>query len=256
MGLDTKCAKGRGTRLLSNLDMSNFTVVLISIVFISFPNLNAQVNVAAPSSIRVHLFVEKDGATVTALLSDLAEKYHIVIGVYGSGDFRRTEMPVGIDIEINDGTLADVFDAIANIHRHKVSTHQSIGSVTDQQFGWHQASDGAVHFVLEGAPFSLMDVTVDSFDYENPQWPEITNRLRSIPEVSSWLREQKCSLPPEQIYIAGQPPEPWRKFSVHTKNLPLSSILDQIAAESRTYYWRAAQITAPDRCDVHIQWWL
>jgi hypothetical protein len=235
--------------------MSNFTVVFIGIIFISFPNLNAQVNVVTPSSIRVHRFVEKEGKTATALLRDLAEKYHLVIGVYGSGDFRRVEMPTGIDVEIKDGTLADVFDAIANIHQHRVSTHQSIGSVTDQQFEWHQASDGAIHFVLEGAPFSLMDVTVDSFDYENPQWPDITDRLRSIPEVSNWLRDQKCFLPPEQIYIAGQPPERWRKFSIHAKDLPLWSILDQIAAESKTYYWRAAQIAGPDRCDVKIQWW-
>jgi hypothetical protein len=165
-------------------------------------------------------------------------------------------MPVGIDVEIKDGTLADVFDAIADSHRHILSTHQSIGSVTDQQFDWHQDSNGAVHFVQRGAPFSLMDVVVHSFDYENPQWPEITDRLRNIPEVSSWLRDHKCTMPGETIFLAGQPPSPWGQFSVHAKDVPITSILDQVAAESRTYYWRAAQITESDRCDVNIQWWL
>jgi hypothetical protein len=236
--------------------MSKFAFISASILATSVLNLSAQVKVATPSSIRVHHFVEKEGKVATKILSDLAEKYRLVIGVYGSGNYRLVEMPKGIDVEIKDGTLADVFDAIADIHRHSVSTHQTIGSMTDQQFEWHQDTNGGVHFALQGAPFSLMDVTVHSFDYENPQWPEITDRLRSIPEVSDWLRDHKCSLPPEEIYIAGQPPKPWRKFSVHARNLPLSSILDQIAAESNTYYWHAAQLTEPDRCDVTIQWWL
>jgi len=137
-----------------------------------------------------------------------------------------------------------------------VSSQQTIGSVTDQQFEWHQESNGAVHFVLRGAPFSLMDVYVHSFDYENPQWPEITDRLRNIPEVSRWLQDHKCLLPGQEIYLAGKPPKPWTKFSVHARDLPLSSILDQVTAESRTYYWRAALLTGSDRCDVQIQWWL
>ena len=171
--------------------MSKFAFFLISILATSVLNLSAQVNVATPSSIRVHHFVVK-GKTAPKILDDLAKEYRLVIGVYGSGNTRFVEMPVAIDFEIKDGTLADVFDAIADSHRHSVvSSHQTIGSVTDQQFEWHQDSNGAVHFVLRGAPFSLMDVTVHSFDYENPQWPEITDRLRNIPEVSSWLRDHK-----------------------------------------------------------------
>lgn len=235
--------------------MRKFAVIVISILATSVLNLNAQVNVVTPSSIRVHHFVAK-GKTAPKILRDLAEEYRLVIGVYGSGDFRFVEMPVTIDVEIEDGTLADVFDAIADSSRHSLSTHQTIGSVTDQQFEWHQESNGAVHFVLRGAPFSLMDVTVHSFDYENPQWPEITDHLRNIPEVSSWLRDHKCFLQGEEIYLAGQPPKPWTKFSVHARDLPLWSILDRIAADSKTYYWRAARITGPDRCGVNIQWWL
>jgi hypothetical protein len=236
--------------------MSKFAFIFISILATSVLNLCAQVNVATPSSIRVHHFVVK-GKTATKILDDLAKKYRLVIGVYGSGNTRFVEMPVTIDFEIKDGTLADVFDAIADSHRHSVvSTHQTIGSVTDQQFEWHQDSKGAVHFLLRGAPFSLMEVTVHSFDYENPQWPEITDRLRNIPEVSSWLQDHKCSMPGETIFLAGQLPSPWRQFSVHARDVPLASILDQITAESNMYYWRASQVTEPDRCYVNIQWWL
>ncbi|MGA9511717.1 MAG: hypothetical protein WBV55_24050 [Candidatus Sulfotelmatobacter sp.] len=235
--------------------MSEFSFILVSILATSVLNLSAQVNVCTPSSIRVHHFVAK-GKTATQILRDLAEKYRLVIGVYGTGDYRVVEMPTAIDVEVKNGTLADIFDAVADSHRHSVSTHQAIGSVTDQQFEWHQDSNGAVHFVMRGAPFSLMDVTVHSFDYENPQWPEITDRLRNIPEVSSWLRDHKCFMTGQEIFIAGEPPKPWTQFSVHASNLPVSSILDQITAQSNTYYWRAARITNPDRCNVSIQWWL
>ena len=79
--------------------------------------------------------------------------------------------------------------------QHSVSAHQTIGSVTDQQFKWHQDSNGAVHFVLRGAPLPLMDVTVHLFDYENPQWPEVTVRLRAIPEIGGWLKDHECPIP-------------------------------------------------------------
>jgi hypothetical protein len=228
---------------------------LVSILAISALNLSAQVNVVTPSSIRVHHFVEKEGKTATKILDELAKQYRLVIGINESGDFRFVEMPMGIDVDVKDGTLADVFDAIADSQRHSVSTHQSIGSVTDQQFEWHQDGNGAVHFGLKGAPLSLMDVTVHSFDYENPQWPEITDHLRVVPEIHSWLQGHKCSMPPETILLAGQPPSPWEHFSIHARDLPVSAILDQIAAESRTYYWRATQ-HADDVCYVSIQWWL
>ena len=111
--------------------ISNFAFILLSVLAISDLNLGAQVNVATPSSIRVHHFVIK-GKTPGKILGDLAKEYRLVIGVYGSGNLRFVKMPVAIDVEIKDGTLADVFDAIADSHRHRVSTYQTIGSVTDQ----------------------------------------------------------------------------------------------------------------------------
>lgn len=233
-----------------------FAFILISVFAISVLDLSAQDRTVEPSSIRVDRFVVKDGKTATKILRSLAEKYRLVIGVHGSGNFRDLEMPAGIDVDIKSGTLADVFDAVADIHRHKLSSHQTIGSVTDQQFEWHQESDGAIHFALLGAPISLMDVTVHSFDYENPQWPEITDRLRAVPEIDSWLRTHNCSMPGQIIHLGGRPPSAWKKFAIHARDIPVSSILDEIAVESGTYYWRAAEIMNPNSCFVNIQWWL
>jgi len=65
--------------------MSKFAFILISILATSVLNLSAEVNVATPSSIRVHHFVVK-GKTTPKILRDLAEEYRLVIGVYGIGD--------------------------------------------------------------------------------------------------------------------------------------------------------------------------
>jgi hypothetical protein len=202
--------------------------------------LNAQIGSKAPSSIRVHDFRIKD-RTAPKILSKLAKTYRIVIGVYGSGTFSFVDMPAPIDVDIKSGTLADVFDTIA---------------AADQQFSWSQGNNGAVHFMLRASPLSLMDVKVHSFDYENPQWPQITARLRTVPEIYGWLQAHKCSMPDQTVRMLGRAPKAWSRFSVHATDLPVSSILDQVAAKSGTYYWHAIQVTTPEPCVVTIQWWL
>jgi hypothetical protein len=198
-------------------------------------NLSAQANLATPSAISVHHFATR-AQTLPRILNRLAKKYHLVIGVYGN----VAAHPMPIEVKMKNGTLADVFDAIIR---------------ADQRFEWQQGSNGAVHFVVRDAPLSLMDVTVHSFDYENPIWPEITDRLRTIPEINGWLQAHKCSIADETIFLRGKPPRRWRKFSLHAKDLPVLTILDQIAAESRTYFWHSNQIMS-EPCAVTIQWWL
>jgi hypothetical protein len=71
------------------------------------PILSAQINGAKPSSIPVHDFSVKGG--VLGTLNEIAEKFHVVIGVYG--DFANHKEPT-IDIAIKTGTLKDVFNAV------------------------------------------------------------------------------------------------------------------------------------------------
>jgi len=197
------------------------------------------VNTKTPSSIRIHNCTAQ-GRTAAKVLSDLAQDYHIVIGIYGAGPASLVERSEPVDFEVKNGTLADVFDAIAKAHKLR----------------WHQEANGAVHFVFDDAPLPLMDVRVHAFDYDNPQWPAITDHLRGVPEVYNWLQERKCALPGPKILLGGKPPKQWKRFAIHARDITVAAILDQIASDSRTYFWHAAQVTGPDTCYVSIQWWL
>jgi hypothetical protein len=215
--------------------VNKLSLIMIFLLALLVTNLNAQASLATPSSIPVHHLAIK-AQTPLRILNRLAKKYHLVIGVYGN----VAGYQVPIEVKIRNGTLADVFDAIIR---------------ADQRVEWQQGSNGAVHFVVRDAPLPLMDVTVHSFDYENPIWPEITDRLRTIPEINGWLQAHKCSIADDTIFLRGKPPRRWRRFSLHAKDLPVLTILDQIAAESRTYFWHSNQ-TMSDPCAVTIQWWL
>ena len=164
-------------------------------------SLSAKINVATTSSIAVHDVVKS--GTTGSVLQALAEKHHVVIGVYGT--IAGVDEPT-IDISIKNGSLSDVFDAITR---------------ADPRFEWEQTSNGSVHFVTRGAPNTLMDVKVHSFEDENPQVLDFIGHLLSVPEIHGWLRDHKCVMS-HRIVIAGQPPQEWRKFSVHAADMSLS----------------------------------
>lgn len=212
--------------------MKRLTFVVIVQLAILVTGLNAQSNVRTPSSIKVHN-VAKSG-TAWSILQELAEKYHIVIGAYGAiaGDDEPT-----IEISIKNGSLSDVFDAITK---------------ADPRFEWEQTSDGSVHFATRDTPNALMDITVHSFEDKNPRVLDFIDDLLVVPEIHGWLQDHKCQMF-HRIIIAGQPPQEWRKFSVHAADIPLSSILDEVAAKSRAYYWSAIQDSTKP-CQLDVGW--
>lgn len=187
---------------------------------------------ATTSSVLVHDFAEK--SYTLEVVHSLAAKYHVVIGAYGTilGTDNKT-----IEISIENGTLGDALDAITK---------------ADPQFEWHRNSNGAIHFVSRSAPLPLMDVVVPSFEVDNPQGPEILDRLQSVPAVRIWFQKHKCSMN-NSIMNAGGEPTPWGNFSVQARDLPVSSILDEIAAKSRSYYWSFIQY-GPGPCGIVMEW--
>ena len=176
----------------------------------------AQTGTLTPSSIPVH-DLAISSLTFNALQT-LAEKYHVVIGVYGT--FIGSDNH--IDISIKDGTLGDALDAIVK---------------ADQRYEWVQTDGGAIHFTSRGSPLSLLDVIVRSFDDDNPARVQTEERLAKFPEVADWLHAHRCTM---GEMVMDHEPE-WRKFVVHAKDSPLSAVLDEIAAKSGTYIWDAIQ---------------
>jgi hypothetical protein len=216
--------------------MNRFGFVGIGLLAILVTKLSAQVNIALPSSIPVHDFSAK--SYTLEVVYRLAVQYHVVIGSYGriQGADHKTDNRK-IDISIRNGTFGDALDAIAK---------------ADPQFEWHRSRNGAIHFVSRGARLSLMDVMVHSFDVDNPQDTDILGRLQSAPAVQRWFQKRKC---PKNYSVmgAGGEPIPWGNFSVHARDLPVSSILDEIAAKSRSYYWSVIQYGS-EPCGIVMEW--
>jgi hypothetical protein len=212
--------------------MIRFTLIKNGLLVILVTSLSAQVNAAPPSSIPIHNFAKTDRTLY--VLQALAEEYHFVIGVHG---VLADEHEPTIEISAKGGVLSDVFDAITK---------------ADQRFEWRQNSNGAVHFLTRDVHFSLTDVTVHSFDDDNPGKWEITDRLYDLPEIHDWLQNHKCVMP-IVISIIGQQPPKWRKFSVHAHDISLSALLDEVAAKSRTYFYVAYQYRI-EPCQVSIAW--
>jgi len=212
--------------------MNELTLSIIGVISIMAASLSAQVNAASPSSIPVNDFAAK--SYTLEVVSDLAQKYHVVIGAYGTILHANNRT---IEISIKGGTLSDALDAI---------------TTADPRFEWHESSNNSVHFVPRGAPLSLMNVMVHSFDIDAPQDTDILARLKSAPAVQKWLQKRKC--PKDYAVIgAGGEPTPWRNFSVHARDLPVYSILDEIAAKSRSYYWSVIQY-GPEPCAIVMEW--
>jgi hypothetical protein len=186
----------------------------------------AQNGVVTPSSIPVH------DLTISSLtfnaLQTLAQKYHVVIGTYGA--FIGSDNH--INISIKDGTLDDAFDAIVK---------------ADPRYEWKQTKSGAIHFIFRDSPLSLLDVTVHSFDDDNPARVQTGERLAKLPEVAGWLEAHRC-LMGEMITDHGPK---WGKFVVHAKDVPLSAVLDEIYAKSGTYIWSVIQYSA-DPCRIYM----
>jgi hypothetical protein len=191
---------------------------------------SSQINPLPPASVRVH-DMTLNLRTVDALVS-LARKYHVVIGMYGT--LIGTE-DQNIDISVQEGTLADVFDAIVKADS-KLEWKQ--GAKGASKLEWQQASNGAIHFVTPDIPLGLLAVVVHSYDADNPGRLLTPDLLAQIPEVSRWLRSHGCRM---GELVLGRGPKEWGRFAVHAKDTPFSAVLDEIAAKSGTYFWSVIQ---------------
>ena len=183
---------------------------------VSSPKRPVSAQAESPLSIPVHDFT-RNGYPLE-VVRILAVEYRVVIGVSGTtvGGDNRT-----INISVQNGTFVNALDAITR---------------ADPRLKWHVTKNGTVHFET-GAPLSLMNIRVRTFDVDNPpeNWDAFEG-LDKSPAVRTWFRNAGCRSQ-EHVSAGGVGPTLWRNFSVHEKNLPVSSILDELAARSHSYYW-------------------
>lgn len=206
-------------------------ILVVLFVLTSLSPLGAEVNIPKSSSFPVRDFSLR--GRLFSVLDQIAEKYHIVIGVYGN--FAGYSEPA-IDISVKAGTLKDVFNAIAN---------------TDPQLKWHETNDGAIHFVTWRKPLSLMTVMVTSFDANDQEVADIDTLINHIPAVHSWLLAHKCPTKTSVLNTGASPKESW--ISVHVRKVPLYTVYDEIAAKSHAYSWSVMEMGAQS-CAIYTKW--
>jgi hypothetical protein len=166
----------------------------------------------------------------TNILKALAQKYHVVIGASGIliGDDNEI-----VRISIAKGSLKDVFEQVVE---------------KDPRFEWHQTEDGSIDFRLRRKPLPLIDVNISAFDVDNPQRSDFPNFLMQVTEIKAWQSDHHCLV---QELIIGRPPTNWGQFSLHLRNQPFGSAMNQIASKSGSYFWSAIQYNS-DPCSINI----
>lgn len=167
------------------------------------------------------------------VLTRLAKKYHVVIGVSGK-NILRDRNPVLVNIALKHGTLSQVFDAVI---------------AADPSYSWRTTASGSVHFVV-GDPLPLVDVGVRIFDRVKPSRFD-RGGVDQIPEVSAWLQKNNCVMPIMEVVVGGRPEE-WQPFEIHAKGVPLWAVLDELANRSGGYFWSLIQ-HSDEPCQMGVQ---
>ena len=207
------------------------TEFICGMVVASILAMPAMAQSVTPSAIRIHN--ETLDGSVLDVLGELANKYHVVIGIYGASAGSGES---GISITMSEGTLAELFDAIVK---------------ADPRLIWKRTERGTIHFLYRDRPLSLFDVAVRSFHVEKARRSEISGRLEQMPEVSAWLRSHGCSM---VDWIAGVnvKRKESRDFDLHLEGVALPAVFDEIAARSGTYFWYAIQ-TRSSPCEISVR---
>jgi len=166
----------------------------------------------------------------TNILKALAQKYHVVIGASGILTGADNEI---VRISIAKGSLKDVFQQLVE---------------KDPRFEWHQTQDGSIDFRLRGKPLPLVDVNIGVFDIDNPQRSDFPNFLVQATEIKAWQSDHHCLI---QELIIGRIPANWGHFSLHIRNQPFGTAMNQIASKSGSYFWSAIQYES-DPCSINV----
>jgi hypothetical protein len=210
-------------------------IYAISAALVLATSADSQPRPVDPVSVPVH-DLTLDSRPIDALVT-LAQKYHVVIGIYGASPEtsieNRTES-LRIHVSLKDGRLSEVLDSIVR---------------ADPRLKWRKSESGAIHLVARN-DLPLLDVVVHSFDTEALRRMDVSSTVPKIPEVASWLKDHGCII--VETFSSPPPPKEWGKLAVHVKDMPLSAVLDDIAARTGTYFWSMVESNI-GRCTIDLQ---
>ena len=171
---------------------------------------------------------------VIVILPELATRYKVVIGV--SGVWNRSNETL-VSVSIPTGTVKDVLDALVR---------------ENPSFTWQQEDDGGILVLTSGAPVSVLDVVVKTFDTDHPRRFELGTQIRNLPEIKEWEKKNGCRMT-QIISVSGANPAQYFGWvwpiEVHVKNMRLETLLKRIALESEKYSWSVVRYKDPS-CSV------
>lgn len=179
------------------------------------------------------LSVESFGAheeLAAAILTRLAQQTHIAIGVSGEN--------VGPDsrlISVTSGrtSLKNLLDEIC---------------LQDPRYSWKDTADGSISITIGPRRLDLVDITVERAKLTEIRSTEAISWMLQMPEVQRWEKRNKCSV--AQGVAMGPKVETWN-VNVDLSEEPLWRVLDELAVQSKTYFWSAVKFSN-DPCEVNL----
>jgi hypothetical protein len=156
------------------------------------------------------------GTTAHVILQRLAGQYKIPIGLES---LPEEETPKGITVEVKEGTVRDVLDAVVE---------------ADPRYEW-KVVDGVINVFPRERKDSLLTTVVSDYKIYQLNRDEIKESITEVPEIKSKLsslgiqRRDVVSLPMESKQLT--------PFTLNLHNVTMRKILNEVLRESGSHYW-------------------
>jgi hypothetical protein len=185
---------------------------------------------AAATAIPVENFAVENRRTIE-VLEGLASATHVVISV--SGDLIGSDNKL-ISIEANRRPLGQILDSIC---------------AQDPRYRWQGSGRGEIAVTVGHQTIGLLNVIIKSLRLNHLNAPEAVILISRLPEVKAWSEHTGCRV--GETITMGWRQESW-DLDMEVNNKPLSSILNELSARNKTYFWSAVKISdAPCYIDLN-----
>lgn len=191
------------------------------------PLTSMQSAVQEPASSAAIQRFEAGSSLASEIFRKLAEQEHIVIGV--SGTLVGSDHTL-ISVNMAHTNVKDVLDRI---------------TAKDPRYTWRDLPDRTIEISIGQHPLELLKIPVHNWTLDHPPRYDVTQKIAAIPEIKKWLQQHSCNL--GEVIVIISPSSNTRglrlDFTLNVSGQPLRSILNQIAARTKTYFWSAIKFS-------------